>query len=63
MSNIPYAINTRFSAGVGVGNYKNGSAIAAGAQYQLKENINLRSSVSWNNSMLPLSERVSPSIW
>lgn len=50
MSNIPYAINTRFSAGVGVGNYKNGSAIAAGAQYQLKENINLRSSVSWNNS-------------
>ncbi|WP_285316349.1 YadA C-terminal domain-containing protein [Providencia rettgeri] len=50
MSNIPYATNTRFSAGVGVGNYKNGSAIAAGAQYQLKENINLRSSVSWNNS-------------
>ncbi|MBG5928379.1 YadA-like family protein [Providencia rettgeri] len=50
MSNIPYATNTRFSAGVGVGNYKNGSAIAAGAQYRLKENINLRSSVSWNNS-------------
>ncbi|MEZ2894783.1 YadA C-terminal domain-containing protein [Providencia rettgeri] len=50
MSNIPYATNTRFSAGIGAGNYKNGSAIAAGAQYQLKENINLRSSVSWNNS-------------
>ncbi|WP_272683367.1 YadA C-terminal domain-containing protein [Providencia sp. PROV141] len=50
MSNIPYTTNTRFSAGIGAGNYKNGSAIAAGAQYQLKENINLRSSVSWNNS-------------
>ncbi len=50
MSNIPYAINTRFSAGVGAGNYKNGTAIAAGAQYQLKENVNLRSSISWNNS-------------
>ncbi|MGO2336871.1 YadA C-terminal domain-containing protein [Providencia sp.] len=50
MSNIPYATNTRFSAGVGAGNYKNGTAIAAGAQYQLKENVNLRSSISWNNS-------------
>ena len=50
MSNIPYATNTRFSAGFGAGNYKNGTAIAAGAQYQLKENLNLRSSISWNNS-------------
>ncbi|ELX8378909.1 YadA-like family protein [Providencia vermicola] len=50
MSNIPYTMNTRFSAGVGLGHYHDGHAIAAGAQYQVKENINLRSSISWNNS-------------
>lgn len=50
MSNIPYAMNTRFSLGAGLGNYRNGTAVAVGAQYQIKENVNLRSSVSWNNS-------------
>lgn len=50
MSNIPYAMNTRFSLGAGLGNYRNGNAVAVGAQYQIKENVNLRSSVSWNNS-------------
>lgn len=50
MTNIPYTTNTRFSAGLGLGNFKNGNAIAAGAQYQVKQNLNLRSSISWNNS-------------
>ncbi|HHR6036105.1 TPA: YadA-like family protein [Providencia alcalifaciens] len=50
MTNIPYSTGTRFSAGLGVGNFKNGKAIAAGAQYQIKQNLNVRSSVSWNNS-------------
>ena len=50
MTNIPYTSGTRFSAGLGMGNFKNGKAIAAGAQYQVKQNLNLRSSISWNNS-------------
>ncbi|MTC24739.1 hypothetical protein GKR64_17915 [Providencia sp. wls1938] len=50
MTNIPYTTNTRFSVGLGLGNFKNGNAIAAGAQYQVKQNLNLRSSISWNNS-------------
>nr|WP_282560350.1 YadA-like family protein [Providencia alcalifaciens] len=36
--------------GLGAGNFKNGKAIAAGAQYQIKQNLNVRSSISWNNS-------------
>lgn len=54
MSNIPYALNSRFSAGIGMGHYKNGKAIAAGAQYQVRENVNLRSSIAWNNSNSPV---------
>ncbi|EPK6162948.1 YadA-like family protein [Providencia stuartii] len=50
MSNIPYSLNTRFSAGIGLGHYRNGNAIAAGAQYQLKKDLNLRSSIAWNNA-------------
>ncbi|MEQ4673470.1 YadA C-terminal domain-containing protein [Providencia vermicola] len=54
MSNIPYSLNSRFSAGIGMGHYKNGKAIAAGAQYQVRENVNLRSSIAWNNSNSPV---------
>lgn len=54
MSNIPYALNTRFSAGIGIGHYKNGKAIAAGAQYQVRKNVNLRSSIAWNNANSPV---------
>ncbi|EMO7838143.1 YadA-like family protein [Morganella morganii] len=49
MANIPYTTNTTFSAGMGVGNYRNGNAIAAGAQYKISDNVNVRTSVSWNN--------------
>lgn len=50
MSNIPYVTGNRFSMGLGAGNFKNGKAVAAGAQYQIKQNLNVRSSISWNNS-------------
>lgn len=48
MANIPYMNNTQFSAGIGVGNYRDANAFAAGAQYQLRPNTNLRMSASWN---------------
>ncbi|MCV1674725.1 YadA-like family protein, partial [Escherichia coli] len=50
MSNIPYVNNQTFSAGVGVGNYRNGSAVAVGAQYNINENTHVRVSSSWNNT-------------
>ncbi len=52
MSNIPYAYSpdSTFSAGLGVGNYRNGNAIAAGGQYRVTKNTNVRASVSWNNT-------------
>ncbi|HDX6504338.1 TPA: YadA-like family protein, partial [Escherichia coli] len=50
MTNIPYVNNQTFSAGVGVGNYRNGNAVAVGVQYKLNENTNIRASSSWNNT-------------
>lgn len=50
MTNIPYTPDTDFSAGIGIGNYRNGNALAAGAQYQVRRDVNLRGSVSWNDS-------------
>ncbi|MBD2824564.1 YadA C-terminal domain-containing protein, partial [Xenorhabdus szentirmaii] len=50
MSNIPYGNTGRFSVGVGVGQYNNGSAIAIGAQAKMTENINIRASTGWNNA-------------
>ncbi|EPL8095744.1 YadA-like family protein [Morganella morganii] len=50
MANIPYTPDTDFSAGIGIGNYRNGNALAAGAQYQVRRDVNLRGSVSWNDS-------------
>lgn len=49
MTNIPYTDNTRFSVGLGAGNYRNGNAVAFGGQLRLENNVNLRSSVSWNS--------------
>ncbi|MDE9499940.1 YadA C-terminal domain-containing protein, partial [Xenorhabdus bovienii] len=40
----------RFSVGVGLGQYHNGSAIAVGAQAKLTENVNIKASTSWNNA-------------
>ena len=54
MANIPYSTKARFSAGIGLGHYKNGKAVAAGAQYQIRQNVSLRSSLSWNNGNSPV---------
>lgn len=52
IASIPYKtdINTPFSFGMGLGNYRSGNAIAAGAQYQIRDNVNLRANVSWNDT-------------
>ncbi|HHR5881918.1 TPA: YadA C-terminal domain-containing protein, partial [Providencia alcalifaciens] len=49
MANIPYTNNTNFSMGIGLGNYRNGNAAAFGGQYNVNDNVNIRSSISWNN--------------
>ncbi|MBD2801910.1 YadA-like family protein [Xenorhabdus sp. M] len=49
MTNIPYSNTDRFSVGVGLGKYHDGSAVAVGAQAKLTENVNIRASTSWNN--------------
>ncbi|MEX0444812.1 YadA C-terminal domain-containing protein [Xenorhabdus sp. SGI246] len=54
MTNIPYSNNTGFSLGLGLGQYRNGSAVALGIQDKLNENVSLRLSTSWNNSGSPV---------
>ncbi|HCM62832.1 MAG TPA: hypothetical protein DIT05_09835 [Morganella sp. (in: Bacteria)] len=49
ISSIPYVAANNFSFGIGVGNYKNGNAIAAGAQYKPFENTNVRINTSLDN--------------
>lgn len=49
ISSIPYVTANNFSFGIGVGNYKNGNAIAAGAQYKPFENTNIRVNTSLDN--------------
>lgn len=49
ISSIPYVSANNFSFGIGVGNYKNGNAIAAGAQYKPFENTNIRINTSLDN--------------
>lgn len=49
MSNIPYINSSTFSIGLGVGNYRNGNAVAGGVQYHVNNRVNLRASISWNN--------------
>ncbi|EOG5617079.1 YadA-like family protein [Proteus mirabilis] len=49
ISSIPYVNNERFSFGMGVGHYRDAQAIAAGVQYKVKQNTNVRVNASWNN--------------
>lgn len=49
MSNIPFINSSTFSAGLGIGNYRNGNALAGGIQYNVSDRVNLRASISWNN--------------
>lgn len=49
MASIPYVNSTTFSIGAGLGNYRNGNAIAVGSQYQLNDHAHLRGAISWNS--------------
>ncbi|HCK1903834.1 TPA: YadA-like family protein [Proteus mirabilis] len=49
ISSIPYVNNERFSFGMGVGHYRDAQAIAAGVQYKVSQNANIRVNTSWNN--------------
>ncbi|ELS4713011.1 YadA-like family protein, partial [Salmonella enterica] len=50
MTSIPYVTGKRFSYGIGLGNYQNGNAAAAGIQLQATQNTNIRLNVSWDSS-------------
>ncbi|WP_340616388.1 YadA C-terminal domain-containing protein [Xenorhabdus entomophaga] len=50
MTNIPFSNTNRFSVGMGLGQYHDGSAVAVGAQAKLTENVNIKASTSWNNA-------------
>ncbi|EFH6810350.1 YadA-like family protein [Escherichia coli] len=50
ISSIPYVAENSFSYGIGVGNYQNTNAVAAGIQYKTSRNTNIRLNISWNSS-------------
>ena len=50
IASIPYVAENNFSFGVGVGNYKNGNAMAVGTQYKTSTNTNVRLNVAWDSS-------------
>ncbi len=50
ISSIPYVSENTFSYGMGVGNYQNGNAIAAGVQLKTIYNSNIRVNISWDSS-------------
>ncbi|WP_459496814.1 YadA C-terminal domain-containing protein [Erwinia amylovora] len=50
IASIPYVAENNFSYGVGLGNYQNGNAVAAGVQYKTSPNTNVRLNVSWDSS-------------
>ncbi|EHN1697414.1 YadA-like family protein [Salmonella enterica subsp. enterica serovar Newport] len=50
IASIPYVAENSFSYGVGIGNYKNGKAVATGIQYKTSLNTNVRLNVSWDSA-------------
>lgn len=50
IASIPYVAENSFSYGIGLGNYQNGNAMAAGVQYKTSPNTNVRLNVSWDSS-------------
>ncbi|KXM71413.1 hypothetical protein AUS40_23690 [Escherichia coli] len=50
IASIPYVAENNFSWGVGLGNYQNGNALAAGVQYKTSPNTNVRLNVSWDSA-------------
>ncbi|HFO3697137.1 TPA: YadA-like family protein, partial [Escherichia coli] len=49
ISSIPYVAENSFSYGIGVGNYQNANAVAAGIQYKTSRNTNIRLNISWDS--------------
>ncbi|MER1720087.1 YadA-like family protein, partial [Proteus terrae] len=50
MSNLPFTDSATFSTAIGIGNYRNATALAWGMQYRINENIKVRASTAWNES-------------
>jgi len=50
ITSIPYVTENSFSYGIGLGNYQNGNAIAAGVQYKAYPSTNVRLNVSRDSS-------------
>ncbi|WP_097448818.1 YadA-like family protein [Escherichia coli] len=50
ISSIPYVAENSFSYGIGVGNYQNANAVAAGIQYKTSRNTNIRLNISRDSS-------------
>ena len=50
MTNIPTVPGKTFSAGMGVGNFKNKTAFAAGANWNVNENVSTKFSVGFESS-------------
>ncbi|WP_338495407.1 YadA C-terminal domain-containing protein [Erwinia aphidicola] len=50
IASIPYVAEDSFSLGIGTGNYSNGNALAAGAQYKTSINSNVRVNFSWDST-------------
>lgn len=50
MSNLPFTDNATFSTAIGIGNYRNATALAWGMQYRINENVKVRASTAWNDS-------------
>ncbi|MEQ5227045.1 YadA-like family protein [Proteus cibi] len=50
MSNLPFTDSATFSTAIGIGNYRNATALAWGMQYRINENVKVRASTAWNES-------------
>ena len=50
ISNLPFTDSATFSTAIGIGNYRNATALAWGMQYRINENVKVRASTAWNDS-------------
>lgn len=50
MSNLPFTDTATFSTAIGIGNYRNATALAWGMQYRINENVKVRASTAWNET-------------
>ncbi|KZR34990.1 hypothetical protein A3466_17805 [Enterobacter genomosp. S] len=50
LASIPYINDSHFSYGIGLGNYQNGNALAAGVQLKIADNASIRLNTSWDSS-------------